>query len=123
MWHDQRWATSVVPAVSASRRRPRDARARLMSPRSRASKRDSAGAVLAASASAADGEAGIASQGALSAAERRKAWRSRAGRKVDIWDFPVAGQDKRGSPASFESDASQGRALPVKAHPRVHADG
>src|SRR3954452_22664072 len=94
MWHDQRWATSVVPATIASRRRPREARATLMSRTSSWSKPDTIEADdVAASATGVDAGANTIS-GALAAAEARRARRSRGGRKQDIWDVPMLGRDK-----------------------------
>src|SRR3954447_13593217 len=94
MWHDQTWATSVVPATSARRRRPRDARALLMSRTSCSSKPDMRGEVVTAAATGAGAGDAIAIKGAPAAAEPTSARRSLGGRKRDIWDFPLPGGDK-----------------------------
>src|SRR3954470_7886868 len=94
MWHDQRWATSAVPATSVTRRRPRDARALLMSRTSRRSKLDMRGEAVTASAAGAGTGATVATKGAPAAAERRSARRSGGRRKQDIWDFLLLGRDK-----------------------------
>src|SRR3954449_5947237 len=92
-WHDQRCATSVVPATSESRRMPREARALLMSRTRRWSNPDTAGEETATSVTGVDAGA-VAIKGAPAAAETSSARRRRGGaRKGDIWDFLLAGQN------------------------------
>src|SRR3954452_18222559 len=109
MWHDHRWATSAVPATSVTRRKPRDARALLMSRTSCRSKPDIRGAEVTASATGAGIGATVATNGAPAAAERRSARRSEGRPKQDILHFLLLGKDK-----TFGADAIQRPALRVK---------
>src|SRR3954463_16785707 len=117
MWHDQPWATSVVPPTSARRRNPRDARALLMSRTSCTSKPDIRGEEVAASARGAGTGATVPIKGALAAAERRSARRSVGRRKQDILHFLLLGWDK-----TFGADAIQRPPLRVNAE-SVTRDG
>src|SRR3954453_18773951 len=94
MWHDQTWATSDVPATSASRRSPRDARTLLMSRTSCSSKPDMRGEDVTAAATGAGAGDAIAIKGAPAAGEGTSARRSLGGRKGDIWAFPLPDEDK-----------------------------
>src|SRR3954453_8283573 len=117
MWHDQTWATSDVPATSARRRSPRDARTVLMSRTSCSSKPDMRREEVTAAATGAGAGDAIAIKGAPAAAEATGARRSLGGRKGDICDFPWPDKDK------LPRGRSPPAALTRQAPRRCHADG